>query len=403
MWLRFAMLSNLGVGAGAILYAWLLFRRHDGQRLHGRLGFFLICLGGGLVTRGLYSISGSSIALDVMWLTFSVSPLALALFFEALLHRPLPLVLKLLLLLGTAGIGVGGLIGPRPSFSSALMGFNVLVMNWLGLLSFLRMKSVTAPPVRRFYGTAAVLCAVSAVLVVLDWVQGYGLEVPRLGGLAAALAMYFAASHLHGGADVRLSSTVGRLLLASVLSLIAAAIITALHPEAANGLFASVVASLLALELVVEPLRMSVARSDAQSYELALERLSRVPLKSLDALTATLRGWPELRRLEYLDPEKLKGGGYDRLAEYFAANGNVVSAAQLRLQGLLEGTAGAERSLEQLLHLMQAWDLGHVAWLGPGRGVLGVSFNVGLEERIYARFFSVVALLYQVVPATERP
>ena len=47
---------------------------------------------------------------------------------------------------------------------------------------------------------------------------------------------------------------------------------------------------------------------------------------------------------------------------------------------------------------MKAWDLGHVAWLGPGRGVLGVAFNVGLEERIYARFFSVVALLYQLIP-----
>ena len=398
MWLRFAMVSNLGVGAGAMLYAWLLLRRTDRQPLHTRLALVLLCLGGGLVARGVYWLGDLAIALDVMWVTFSISPFALALFFEALLHRPLPRALKLLLLVGTLAFLIGGFVGSRTWWNSALLGFNVVVVLWLGVLSVLRRREVTSAPVRRFYATGALLCFVGGVLIAIDWRQGYGLEVPRLGGLAVGLAMYFGAANLHGGAEWRMRPTLGRLFLAVVLATLAATIVSLLHPEAANGLFASVVASLIALELVVEPIRMSVAKSDAQAYELALERLGRVPVQSIDALTASLRTWPELRRLEHLSVEKLSRGGYDRLGDYFAANGNVASEHQLRLQRLLGATAAAERSLEQLSHLMKAWDLTHVAWLGPGRGVLGVAFNVGLEEQIYARFFSVVALLYQLVP-----
>ncbi len=398
MWLRFAMLSNLGVGAGAMLYAWLLLRRTDRQQLHARLAMFLLCLGTGLVARGVFWIGDLKVALDVMWVTFAISPLALALFFEALLHRPLPLALKVLLLAGTFGFLLGGFIGLRAAWNQGLLAFNLVVVLWLGVLSALRVRQLAAGPVRRFYATGALLCFIGAVLIGADWQQGYGLEVPRLGGLAVGLAMYFGASNLHGGAEFRMRSTLGRLFVALLLAAAAGAIVAALHPEVGAGLFASVVASLIALELVVEPIRMSVAKSDAQAYELALERLGRVPLQSLDALSASLRTWPEVRRLEHLSVEKLATGGYDHLADYFAANGNVVSEHQLRLQGLLAGTAASQRSVEQLTHLMKAWDLSHVAWLGPGRGVLGVSFNVGLEERIYERFFSVVALLYQLVP-----
>ena len=162
------------------------------------------------------------------------------------------------------------------------------------------------------------------------------------------------------------------------------------------------VASLIALGLIVEPIRMSREKSDAQAYELALERLARVPVESIDALTASLRGWPEIRRLEHLDATRLATGGYDRLTDYFAANSHVISEHQVRLQVLFEATAAAERPLEQLAHLMKSWDVSHVAWLGPGRGLLGVSFNLGLEERIYARFFSVVALVYRLVPQQAR-
>ena len=398
MWLRFAMLSNLGVGAGAMLYAWLLLRRTDRQQLHTRLALFLLCLGTGLVAIGVFWLGDLPVALDVMWVTFAISPLALALFFEALLHRPLPMPLKLLLLAGTFTFLIGGLVGSRGWWNSALLGFNLVVVLWLGVLSALRRREIASAPVRRFYATGALLCLIGAVLIGVDWEQGYGLEVPRLGGLAVGLAMYFGAANLHGGAEWRIRPTLWRLFVAVLLASVAGLIVTLLHPEVSNGLFATVVASLIALELVVEPIRMSIAKSDAQAYELALERLGRVPVQSMDALTASLRGWPELRRLEHLSVEKLQAGGYDRLADYFAANGNVASEHQLRLQGLLGATAASERSLEQLTHLMKSWDLTHVAWLGPGRGVLGVSFNLGLEERIYARFFSVVALLCQLVP-----
>ena len=125
MWLRFAMLSNLGVGAGAVLYAWLLLRRTDRQELHTRLALVLLCLGTGLVARGVYWLGDLKLALDVMWVTFCLAPLALALFFEALLHRPLPLSLKLLLLGGTFTFVAGGFLGPRGPWNSGLLAFTL--------------------------------------------------------------------------------------------------------------------------------------------------------------------------------------------------------------------------------------------------------------------------------------
>ncbi len=406
MWLRFAILSNLGVGLGALLYAWLLWRRDDRQALHARLSVFLTCLGIGLAARGLYWHDGWPWAGHVMWVAFALFPLPLALFFETLLHRALPLVLKLVVLFGSLALTVAALVAPVlavPWWSGALVGFHGLVALWLGGLAFERWQKAKPGPLRRFWATAALMCPVSAGLIVTDWLHPFGLAVPRLGGVAAGLILYFGAANVHAGAEWRLRSSAVRFAATVALSGIAGLVVSALHPESSEGLWLSVVVALLGLGLVVEPIRLALTQSNAQTAEVVFERLATVPLRSASALTEALARWPEVQRLEHLSMERLAEGGYDRLADYFAATGNVASVHQVKLETVIGASQAWQRPLEQLSHLMEAFEVDYVAWLGPERGAVGVRFSLGLEERLYSRLFSVVALLYRLLPASPAP
>jgi hypothetical protein len=402
MWTRFATLANFGIGIGAVIYAWLLLRRKDRLPLHARVAAFLLCTGAGLVAQGIYVRGHSCLALIVMWLAFSSFPLPLALSMETLLKRPLPLPFKLFVLVGVLASVVSGPLLPRALWHGLIVGFHIGVIAWLGGLALARSRRVESGPVRRFFASTALLCATAVVFLGADWAQDVSYEAPRLGGIALGLVLYLGASNLHAGADWRLRTALTRMLGGLAFAVLAALVVVQLDSRGADAQeFGLIVATLAALGLIVEPIRLSSARSNAESYELVIERLGQVPVDSEAAFTRALRTWPELRRLEHLPPRRLAEEGYDRLADYLQCSPNVVSVHQVRLQTLLGSPAAEERPLEQLAHLMKAWDLDHVAWLGAQRGLLGVSFNVGVEERTYVRFFAVIASIFRLVPASK--
>lgn len=400
---RLEILANVGAGLGCILYGLLLLTRDSRPLLHARLGRFVFVLGVAIFARGVVWGGGSKLLSHLMQGAFGLFPLLLALFFESLLRRHLHLVSKLVLLFATlffVGTSWTDMAVKAQWWSLALITYHSLTVAYLGALTFVELRKAPQGPRRSMYGATLLVCAIALVLMATDWTHPLDLSTPKLGAIPALAVIYFGGSMLDAADEWQLRTSVLRLILYVLCSLVLAWMISlALGHDRAVPFFLTAGTLLFAL-ISFEPFRLELARHRAQSANLLVDRLSHLNARTMDELIQSLRGWPEvekvvLLRAQDLPVEKAK------VSSYLQSAGSVATLSEVNRALALTSSNERLFVLDQVRHVMRTWNVQYLGLVSQSGDFLGVTFHVGLDPATYRRAFELIVFVARLLSPKE--
>jgi hypothetical protein len=402
MYTRMEGLAHMGAGVGAVLYSALLLRLYGQLAIHGPFGRLLLVLGTAVGVKGLtwYLAPGPSILMTLYLFCFALFPLMAALFFEALLQRPLHLPAKLLLLLGTAFFCVTSLI---PSFHAeghwsgvALTIYMIATVVYLDAVTLVAWARQRPGPLRSLYGAMLIVALIAPLFMFSDIADLYLVDVPHMASVPMLLLVYYGGYALHLVGQWRMRLATLRLLGAAALLAVGVGAASLVEPMSAAQ-WASTCAMLLIGFIIIEPLRLVAVQQRVDRADLLFVRVSALPTASLDDFIAALTRWPELRVVQLIRTDDFAQVERARMARYFDVQGVVADRAVVRRQRLLTRGHQTLLAIEQLEHLMHVYEVDYLARIGPQPLLLGVRFDLGVDPATYKRLLSILAMLGQLL------
>lgn len=402
MYTRMEALAHMGAGVGAILYSVLLLRLYGQLAIHGPFGRLLFVLGLAVGGKGLvwYLGPGPAFFTHLYLLCFGLFPLMAALFFEALLQRPLHLAAKLALIAGTATFTVTSLI---PAYHAeghwsgvALTLYMIAAVVYLDALTLHAWWQQRPGPMRSLYGAMLIVALVAPLFMFSDIADVFGLGIPHMASVPMLLLVYYGGYALHLVGQWRMRLATLRLLGAAALIALcvgASALVTPMTPAQ----WASTCAMLLIGFVIIEPLRLVAIQQRVDRADLLFVRMSALPTGSLDAFIEALGRWPELRVVKLIRVDDAPAEERLRMARYFDVQGAVADRVVVRRQRLLTNSHQALLAVEQLEHLMHAHEVDYLARIGPAPLLLGVSFDLGVDPATYKRLLAILALIGDLI------
>jgi hypothetical protein len=408
MWIQIEALAHMSAGVGAVAYGLVLLYQYRHLPVYARFGFLLMVLGGAIACKGLtWALGGASpIFLEHLYmLGFSIFPLIAALFVEKVLQRSLHTWAKLILLLGTLGLGVTSLM--EMALTSRVwvlvqMGYLVWAVLYLEALAFGSWRGASKGPQRSLFGAVLIVGGIAPLFMLSDAAQAFGMDsVPKMASVPTLLLVYYGSYALHLVGQWRMRLATLRLVLVAGLIAGATGVAALVFPVGVGPWFAMSCALILCF-MVAEPLRLVMMRQRVDRADLLFERLSALPLSSLEVFVEALRRWPELGKVEIVSTEQFSAPERERLAAYFETTPSIPDRATLQQQVLLCESHQQLMTIEQLQLLMDGYGVDYLAQLGGSLQLLGISINAGVDPNTYKRLLGVVAMLGRLISQQQK-
>ena len=267
-----------------------------------RFARLLLVIGVALVLRAIQLGAGNELAWHGCLVAAAVIPLLATLYIEALLRRQAHLVMKLVLLTGTAifaATSLTPLIHDNGWWALSFAVYHVVTLGYVALLALLAAPRARRRVERSLFAAHALGGIACTALLVTDWLPTFQIDSPRLGAVGVFFLVYIVAAALSGGGAFRLRWLLLRVAIAGSVCASLAILVSA-----AAGVEVTWVAFLVLLfaYLVAEPLRLSLVELRSRPGELLVERLASLPARSLEAYLAALRQWPEIKVVDVIAP-----------------------------------------------------------------------------------------------------
>jgi hypothetical protein len=250
-------------------------------------------------------------------------------------------------------------------------------------------------PARSLLASVFLCAVVSPVFIFSDSADLAGLNWPRLGSVPILLLLYFGAYSLHAVARWRVRNAIRDLLIAVAVISGAVGVVAFVHPLEPDE-YAGIATVLVVCFMLMQPPRLAAVQQRARRTDLLFERIARLPTKSLAGLMHALAQWPELTSLQIIEDTNLTEAEQRRADRYFAAHGSVARRPALVRERLYTQDPENLLAIEQLLYLMNSYQVDYLARI-QGNAFVGASFQVGLEEQVYAGLLTVVVHLARLV------
>lgn len=396
LWSNLEAFAHVAAGLGAVIQSVLLSR---GPKLERRVGGVLLVLGLSMVARGVnWALPGEHPSLMRFFIAgFGLLPLLTGLMVEALVRRPLPLLVKLVLLVGTVGF-VGAVFVPGTPmsypFGVAQAGFLMLTFAMLGAVLARAWVRAKPGPSRSLYAGFALVGLLAPPFVFTDSSASWGLDLPHLGSVPTVLLVYFGGTALSSVGTWSLAHAVTRLgwaVGAVTLAVAAWALVSGASLEQS----AAMALCFLVLYLNGAPLSLALLRAQSR-LDVLLARLSNLDHSSLRAMVDDLTRWPELERVVIVGLDDVPDAEIDRLVAQVERDGPVVHRAKLAQQLVLQTDHDALLALEHLQLLLDGHHVDALAFVDR-TCLLGARFAPGLQASVHQQLWAVIGAMGRLV------
>lgn len=396
----------VGLGAAVVggVTAVMLVIAGERRVVPSRFATLLFSLSAALSLRAIDHTTHHPLAGWLAFVAFAFFPLATALFIEAALPAGLPLLLKVLLLLGVVVIPIAGTIGPvfsSPVFWGAVGAWQLVVFG--SLVIFLAWRTAVADSVAARSTALALLVGAVLASITLgnDWAGALGANTPQVGAALTIVVFYVVGEALFAEERFQLRPAIGRLFAAAAVSIVVAALLVVcgvVHAEVESVVLTALVLFFACVAAL--PIRTVMRHTQQRKSDTLELRIAALPTTSWEVFFAALSTWPELRLVRVLTLAEQASGGFDALAPLVLDQGHVLDRVDFaRLSDV--GSAAQRRAAEQGQHLLSTSGLDAVVPISAEGAVLCVGFSSTVPGDTHRRALTVVGALARLLYTTS--
>lgn len=390
----------------------LLFKSTSPNPAERRLKYVLLVMGSALLFRAGYVYTGKIWLGAIVYSLFILNILYVFLYYETLLRRHFPLLLKIFMVVGSAIFLGFTLAGQMPHELLVLRAFLIFVtigQGWVLAMIFTRNRDDYSRSENRYIDLTVITLLVLSPFFFTD-ISSFKLgDFPRMGTLGALFFTYVSinAEQLFENSK----RLYGKAIKVFLFSLILTGAVLSLLPHQSGAVQSRVFVLFLCVNLIFRIYYAVKHVTGADTLSRFLEKVQESPKNSRDEFLRDMNQIFSGVRKQMITAKELPLSESKGIAEVFLSRqASVFSIYELRQivedPAVVAGTTLQDlESIEKMIHLLEEKKMNHLCLVDPDDGVYLlfdlIAIGYGRQIRLQAGFSVEMARMIKAVSSTQ--